>query len=397
MNKVQKILSKISLSTIPIMFFIVLSEFNTFMYGVGLSGVIVAVVLFFITMLFNRNFHFRNHHILALLFYLSVLFSSFFNMDENIFRTLITFTIFFIFYIFVTATPFDGENINIIIVTLIFTSLVASLFIIYNFVIDNPYGWKRYSLKVLDVYRDPNYVSALIVPSIFLFAYNFSKKNMWVKILCLFILTLGVYLTGSRAILVTIVISLAFYYFLNALKNKKTKVGVTQALFIIIASITIVLFQQISPYLFERFFTIDEYSENIRLTLWKETLPLIKARPIFGSGIESANNYLSSFNLANTHNVYLDILVGQGILGLFLFIATLVSIIFQKGVNKTFMIGFTLSMLLPLFFINGFNTTSFWLPLILTAILSNYMNDNYKLQKLIEKEKKKHEILLINN
>ena len=88
--------------------------------------------------------------------------------------------------------------------------------------------------------------------------------------------------------------------------------------------------------------------------------------------MDAANSYLSRIGMHDTHNLFIDILVGQGLVGILLLCLTLVNFIRVKKRDRQLMIIIVISSFAPLFFINGFNTASFWAPMILCQILSNY-------------------------
>ncbi|MCY1689908.1 O-antigen ligase family protein [Exiguobacterium sp. SL14] len=126
-----------------------------------------------------------------------------------------------------------------------------------------------------------------------------------------------------------------------------------------------------------RITTVSSYTEDtIRLDLWKRSLEIFYDNPIIGVGLNGANDYLVNNGYHNSHNVFIDILTSGGLLGVLIFITIILLMIRVKKFNLVFILGFVFVMFGPLFFINGFNTLSFWIPFFLVGIISNFLKHN---------------------
>ena len=162
------------------------------------------------------------------------------------------------------------------------------------------------------------------------------------------------------------------------------RINIKKLVFIIIFVIIIVFFfryfKNNMTYLYERILGFESYGDNIRLTMWSELLPFIMKRPFFGNGIHFSNRYLTNIGMDNSHNLYLDIITNHGI---FFFIIYLY--IFFESIKcsneKPYLLIMMISFLTPAFFINGLNTTTFWLPLIFINIIGKRNSQDYEYSK----------------
>jgi len=74
-------------------------------------------------------------------------------------------------------------------------------------------------------------------------------------------------------------------------------------------------------------------SAQIRLELWADAVELFKSNPLLGTGFNTYAYMNRLYNYADTHNIYLKVLVETGVIGLALFLWLLA---------KTFLVGYRL-------------------------------------------------------
>ena len=185
---------------------------------------------------------------------------------------------------------------------------------------------------------------------------------------------LAVYLTGSRAALITCLLCIPFsLLFASKISHKKRIIYV-----VLVAVLAIILYQALaSTDLFERMTDTEGYSDNIRLTIWGYALEGFYQYPILGGGLYSGSYFAQLQARWVTHNSFIDILVGQGLIGAILFVLIFGKMIFVKEKkNRLFIVAIMISFFLPYFFLNGYETLSFWLPMILCKFISDYCQNN---------------------
>lgn len=394
MNTVEKSSNKkASLTTYALVMLIILTVLNRFQFGVSLSGVIIPIAAFILFMMIEKKkICLLRNHVYILLFWVFAVLSSL--MSEIIMprRDVFTFLVFILFYIFSMGVKYKEKDIRLLVKSYIFISVIVSLNIIVNFINDFAYVWKRYSLYVFGVYRDPNYVSAFILPGIAIVLYilffsdKLERKKKIMYVSSLLIMLLGILSTGSRAAfsVLAIIIALVLLFYIKKTRNHRMIIRVIPIM--IILAILWHFSKGILPeFLISRLLDFGSYSQSSRLNLWSTGINLITTYPILGVGLGGLNSYLFSVGLFDSHNMYLDVLINQGIIGLLLLGLVFKRYLFVRKEDRSLMLTLMISFFAPLFFINGFNTASFWTPMIICGILSNYSRQNkYGLSKLFQ-------------
>lgn len=231
--------------------------------------------------------------------------------------------------LFLIARSLNYENKMHILNIIILTGFIISLLAIYQYLfgfqhlssylaqyrISNTFILESVSQKrVFLPFVTPNILGgylAMIIPLSLT-----QKKRTWFVVP---FLSLALILTRSIGGLLSFVLGLAVYF---SLRGKIGKRGII-LLFGLIVIITLVLITRSinqKPHLQPIFSTI------MRLNYWKDTLMIIKARPLTGIG-------LGNFNLAQSrfaHNSYLQIWAEMGILG-FISVLWLITAIFKSA------------------------------------------------------------------
>ena len=121
---------------------------------------------------------------------------------------------------------------------------------------------------------------------------------------------------------------------------------------------------------------VDGYTENIRLTIWGYAIEGFLRRPWIGSGIQSGT-YFSQLHVRwYTHSCFVDLITSVGIIGGALYIWQYITFCKVKKENVFFIVGMLLVLFVPLMFINGFETATFWMPMALCKLVSDYCKHN---------------------
>jgi O-antigen ligase len=235
---------------------------------------------------------------------------------------------------------------------------------------------ERISISYLGIRKDGNYLSAFLVPGymIWLYSYLFGKKRLW-KFIIAALIFVAIYLTGSRAAFLTMgivtLLIISKLIFSRGITFKK----ITLTILLFITAFTGYYYLQ-STVLFDRMITADSYTDNIRLQIWEYALEGFYNNPWLGSGIESGTYYAQLHLRWYTHSCFIDILTGQGIVGIALFAVIFIHYMRVKKVNFIFMTTLIISFFLPLNFVNGYESATFWVPMAICAIVSEYCKIN---------------------
>ncbi len=162
------------------------------------------------------------------------------------------------------------------------------------------------------------------------------------------------FMLASRTAMFSLLLILIFYLGMGIVKQKKYIEGGILILSLIIGSVILI---KLFPKTLNRFKGTTELtyqfdnknmenhfngtydsskwnSSNTRAAIWKCAVDVWRENPIFGTGIgdrtadlqkkfEEKNFWFALTTHKNTHNQYLDILIGSGLFGLFIFLITL--------------------------------------------------------------------------
>lgn len=130
-----------------------------------------------------------------------------------------------------------------------------------------------------------------------------------------------------------------------------------------------------NQYALERMF--NDIEGGGRLEIWSKALEVFEARPLFGGGLNAGSTYSSSGTTYTTHSIFIDILCDSGLIGMCSMIYFIVSNCLKcDRYNAGFLVVLGIAFFVPMFFINGFNTTTFYFPLIVLTIFSRYLEKN---------------------
>ncbi|MEI7596857.1 MAG: O-antigen ligase family protein [Bacteroidota bacterium] len=198
------------------------------------------------------------------------------------------------------------------------------------------------------------YVNCAILILFYLLMYTDVLKKTKALVICLiFYLLFIVFMLASKTSMFSLAIILGFITLNYLIKNKKIFESVILVFGVIVFGFII---YKISPKTLSRFngltqtsFKFDNLnkenhfnaefdkskwsSTNTRVAIWKCSSEIFKENPIIGVGIGdvrnslmskySENNFIYGFNTRkNTHNQYIDIALGMGVLGLLMFLFT---------------------------------------------------------------------------
>lgn len=381
MSKIDE--NKISLKVLFLIMSIIFSFINKFRYGGGISSIFIFIVGFTLSIFNNKSkFDLKIEHFLFLIFSIIICSSTMFSHITIVERDLMSFLIGVTYVILTTSIVYNKREIKVIFLSYIFSSTIGAINIIYNVVKKHQFVWNRYSTNFFGIDKDPNYASAFIVPAIILLLYSltYGKEKKHRKLYCilLIIITIACILTGSRSAFIFVVFSYIFngliYIFSFKIKNIKNFLKIGVGIIIIIALWNKILYF-LPQSLIIRLTTFSGYATNNgRLDLWEKVLEVFYRNPIIGIGLNGGNKYLEINGMLNSHNVYLDILTSSGIVGIIIFLNIIFSFLCVNRKSKIYVLGMIIVMLGPLFFINGFNTPSFWIPLILIGITKSFSN-----------------------
>lgn len=217
-------------------------------------------------------------------------------------------------------------------------TIINGVFGLYQYItgdlIPNPFWAEEANRRIVGLFAYPNANSLLVAPLIPLFVYSIYQsivtKKKWLVVLyslaTIFSL-LTIYWSKSMGAVVALVLVL----FIALLTYKKTRL--LTLIFILFFSIYFCYSplknkaEKIFISTYEVSLPMNPTSWQIRAQQWRETINLLKTKPIFGAGISSYQTAVKPFHINRhieiflyPHNIFLNFWVEIGLLGLLAFI-----------------------------------------------------------------------------
>lgn len=283
-----------------------------------------------------------------------------------------------ILYFLMTMVNLSSYNICKILSFYSIITLCISLWILYDFVNGIDLGWSSgVSITVMGNMKDPNYLAAFLVPGFtyLFYSFLFSEKKRLKTLFISIVVFCGIFFTGSRGAFLGLVLSIGIIVskiiFSGKISGRKVIL-----FFLVMLSILFAYEILMNSRLAARMLDAESYTGNIRWVIWGKALQAFRKHPIIGSGLQSGSAFSRSSTRFVTHNCFIDILTGQGIIGICLFTVSFWGILSVKRENRYFMLAMMASFFTPLFFTNGYEGITFWLPMIFCYQISFYCKNN---------------------
>lgn len=200
---------------------------------------------------------------------------------------------------------------------------------------------------------------------------NNKFKNFTLISVCLFLFTL--LLTSTRGAILGVLVAFIWFLLVYAFFGEKAKIRQYSAIFLVIIVLTGSLFylfrdnfKDSNIDLVRRMATISFQDATVknRILVWEMALKEFKNYPIFGVGLENFNVlYNKHFNpkinedwFDRTHNIYLDYLIQNGILGLLIYLSIFIYIfsLLWKKRKENFTLFLVFSSLLIAYGVHNF-------------------------------------------
>lgn len=347
----------------------------------GALYVIVLVVPIFIMALTNRLIRPSAINIYAILLFVFALFSTALSeIGNSRIGAFMKYLMLIVFFISTSAIVFTPKQLKFSFQSYLGLSIALSILIILSYIFGYPhtaseYYQGRYSIGITGVYKNPNYLTSFYNIAFFVICYilatvklTFNKRIVLYSILALFMISS--FFTGTRAaLLVEIMIILA----VPMIMAKKGRLYMIIPLAIIIIAVITFLWTTIID-LYDLFMgSRDLLGDAGRQEAWSQAFKYIKESPILGCGHNSWYNIHGTSFLEWLHNVFLELLLDQGIIGVMLLYGIMVTGFKKTNSNdKAFLLLFLVFSSIPMFFQNGLYEVHFWRYIIINRLLMNF-------------------------
>lgn len=349
-----------------------------------LMNIVLCCFLIFFSLLNYKNIKFNKLHCIWLFTLLGIYISSIFSLNRSVsfeyfFRFGIGILIMFLLSFNVKGTYKSIKFIQFFsIIYLIFTYLQLISFNAFYSIISNLFNYdKLQTIYNLSVYSN-RYVglgifagnNAFILNVGFGIYFSFlilNKGNRMNNIILMLFFACGIFLTGSRIMIVNMLIS-TFLIILVRSKGilPKLKKIIVFSLVVFIGVTVIVLIVPQAKAVFERFVNGSE-SINNRFLLYDFAFSLFKSKLLFGTGINTfvGLTYFNPVLIEKTyvHNIFLQLLCETGIIGSILILSSFfilyvktIKLVKVESFEKSIKVFLTISLYLQTSFIIYFLT-----------------------------------------
>ena len=175
----------------------------------------------------------------------------------------------------------------------------------------------------------------------------------WTYRLCLLVSSASVLLTGSRAVIISLLLGAVALLLAHRVRSPGRYLlllGSGAALLLALLLLAL-LDPDLERWLLPR-------GDSYRLVIWRETLERLAAQPVFGLGILTADNVtLPPYEFHHPHSLYLSVAFQAGAVGLLLFIFLLVRVVrellrYYEHSDAKFALGL-LGLALPAYTLDG--------------------------------------------
>ena len=198
------------------------------------------------------------------------------------------------------------------------SALAVSLFGICQWITNSgiPTPWD-FENRITSIFDYPNAVGLFLGPIIILGAFQIYKnKKDWLWIAATTLSSIAIILSKSEAAWIAVVATLFIAFLIN--KKTRKKAGLLLIALILLVTLIPTLKTPISQKLL-----LQDYSGQVRITIWKESFEMLKDKPLFGAGLSGYKTELAPYHKAThlelfeyPHNIILNIWTELGILGL---------------------------------------------------------------------------------
>ena len=212
--------------------------------------------------------------------------------------------------------------------------------------------WYQRKMPTLTgLFNNPNYTSAWLVSilplSIGLLIKN--KNNIFSKLIeaiFFFLILITIILTGSRSGWVASIISILFSLCFNVNFLIYFSITILSILLLDIGFLSLGFFNflyNLLPIFFRKelqILSLDNLDQFTRLSIWKNTIFLLKEKPFFGYGASSFTelyaNKIADIGYAHAHNLFLELAISYGLIIPIILLITFLYLIYQSSLKIKF-------------------------------------------------------------
>lgn len=296
------------------------------------------------------------------------------------FSNVVKMAIFVVLYKVYSSYHYSACDIRKIVSAYIIMAVIIAILIFLSYIygyphVESDYYLGRYSVGITGVYKNPNYLTAFMNIAFFFLLYysmngmssRLKKTFAFASLVFIFICD---YLSGTRAALLTAFLVLAMFFILSNKRDIRFK---TYTVIIILIVLVFKYSDQIVA-LAENFLGNRGLNDDAsRQIAWATAMNIVENNILLGSGTGCWSNFADAGGLDYLHNIYLEILLDMGFLGMLCFVLLFCYNI--KAVPKSdllFILFFIVASSFPLVFQNGTYEANLWRCLIVNRLMIDF-------------------------
>lgn len=232
-----------------------------------------------------------------------------------------------IYYLYIISPIILNKNDNFNKLKKLLTLLITifGLITIYIGINGSLLSYTKIESRSASIFFDSNFAALLLGISVALNINNLKPKYAISNLINI----LGIYYTGSRGTVLSLVLALALS-FIIFYKSKKLKKIFIFALIMIISIISL-------KYLYQTNYFRQYQGSNGRFEMYSFALKLISKSPVYGYGYGQIGGLLieNGFSNTSTHNSFIDMTVAYGVLSLIVYIIIIIKSLLAALTKKT--------------------------------------------------------------
>lgn len=297
-----------------------------------------------------------------------------------------------IFYICVCSISYKRTDLKFMIDAYTLLSIILAILIILSAILgythnESYYYMSRYSIGITGLYKNPNYLASFINVAFYFICISliYVKKRKLLKLGILGAFLVAIILTGTRAALLEsiLIIVAALIYNIRHYRNK-----LYPFILVLVIGAIITVYSASLQNIWDLFLGNRQvFSDEGREVAWSSALSYFFQSPILGYGLDSWNSMHSS-DMNYLHNIFLELLLNQGLFGMIPFLVLLLSGIRRTKRDDKWLIYLLLFFSgFPLFFQNGVVSMNIWrfVTIVQVAILYSSQSERGIIYDLFEK------------
>ena len=367
-----------SIKLLALILFSFFSIYNGAIWGASFSYVIIPFVLFIIAGILDPSYLKINKSLFSIfIIYIVYFFSTCISNYVSIGRDFVSFLLFCVLYVIAVSFVYSEKELKTFILCYIFIGFTVSCNICIQWITHHYMQvWlNRSSFYFLGHFKDPNYTMAYVAPSVVLsimiLFYSNIKRIRILMIINIAVAFFSCILASSRSGVIAIGLSVVAMILFSKRISRFTKSIIIVFVIIIISVGRYFIFNTYNEYALNRI--LNDTDGGGRIEIWSCAIEVFLQNPFLGGGLNSGSELSLATMGYTTHSIIIDIICDSGVFGTIAILAFIYSKCIKcNKANREFFIILSLSCFVPMFFINGFNTTTIFYPIIMMSIFRNY-------------------------